>query len=326
MPPTGTTRWLCASGRWPSIRRSPRPCWRGRGSIVIAMPRPNGLLRRAAFAGQAVDLSALATLAATDAKGFKDLDLAAHLPWAVRQAIDRDAPGSAHRAQRAIDAARVRRRRHRVGRGEAAGAVRTGRNATARSEEDAGHVSPAGAERRPVQTTQDLKSFWATTYQEVRKELRGRYPRHPWPDDPWTAHAHPPHHEAPPLTVLIYIVDIICRHGAECSFHRPSVSSNKSSCWRCCASAPTHTARRCARRSRSAAAARSRSARFTPRSNASNRKACCDRGLATRRPQRGGKRKRHYEVAAPGLRAVQASYRSLRNMADGLEKLLGEPA
>lgn len=43
-------------------------------------------------------------------------------------------------------------------------------------------------------------------------------------------------------------------------------------------------------------------------------------------PQRGGKRKRHYEVAAPGLRAVQSSYRSLRNMADGLEKLLGEPA
>lgn len=43
-------------------------------------------------------------------------------------------------------------------------------------------------------------------------------------------------------------------------------------------------------------------------------------------PQRGGKRKRHYEVAAPGLRAIQASYRSLRHMADGLEKLLGEPA
>ena len=43
-------------------------------------------------------------------------------------------------------------------------------------------------------------------------------------------------------------------------------------------------------------------------------------------PQRGGKRKRHYEVAAPGLRAMQASYRSLRNMTDGLEKLLGEPA
>ena len=43
-------------------------------------------------------------------------------------------------------------------------------------------------------------------------------------------------------------------------------------------------------------------------------------------PQRGGKRKRHYEVAAAGLKALQASYRSLRNMADGLEHLLGEPA
>jgi ATP-dependent helicase HrpB len=40
---------------------------------------------------------------------------------------------------------------------------------------------------RPVQTTRDLRSFWDTTYQEVRKELRARYPRHPWPEDPWTA-------------------------------------------------------------------------------------------------------------------------------------------
>ena len=40
---------------------------------------------------------------------------------------------------------------------------------------------------RPVQVTKDLRSFWNTTYQEVRKELRGRYPRHPWPEDPWTA-------------------------------------------------------------------------------------------------------------------------------------------
>jgi ATP-dependent helicase HrpB len=40
---------------------------------------------------------------------------------------------------------------------------------------------------KPVQVTQDLQSFWNTTYQEVRKELRLRYPRHSWPEDPWTA-------------------------------------------------------------------------------------------------------------------------------------------
>jgi ATP-dependent RNA helicase HrpB len=40
---------------------------------------------------------------------------------------------------------------------------------------------------RPVQVTSDLRSFWARGYPEVRKELRARYPRHPWPEDPWTA-------------------------------------------------------------------------------------------------------------------------------------------
>jgi ATP-dependent helicase HrpB len=42
---------------------------------------------------------------------------------------------------------------------------------------------------KPVQVTQDLNSFWQTTYHEVRKELRMRYPRHHWPEDPWTAEA-----------------------------------------------------------------------------------------------------------------------------------------
>ena len=47
-------------------------------------------------------------------------------------------------------------------------------------------LSPA---RRPVQVTQDLRSFWHKGYFEARKDLKGQYPRHPWPDDPWTAEA-----------------------------------------------------------------------------------------------------------------------------------------
>lgn len=47
-------------------------------------------------------------------------------------------------------------------------------------------LSPA---RRPVQVTQDLKSFWERGYHEVRKELKGRYPRHYWPEDPYQAEA-----------------------------------------------------------------------------------------------------------------------------------------
>ena len=47
-------------------------------------------------------------------------------------------------------------------------------------------LSPAN---RPVQVTQDLESFWSESYFEVKKELRGKYKKHYWPDDPLEAQA-----------------------------------------------------------------------------------------------------------------------------------------
>lgn len=131
-----------------------------------------------------------------DARRWSDLSgislgdaLLAALPWVARERLDRVAPthlevpsGSRIRVEYADPAQPVLR----VKLQECFGLTETPRLAEGRVRVTMHLLSPAG---RPVQVTQDLASFWRSGYFDVRKDLKGRYPRHPWPDDPLQAEA-----------------------------------------------------------------------------------------------------------------------------------------
>lgn len=145
------------------------------------------LLRRARFAGRPLDLEALAEAAAASAHTLADVDIRAALPWDIARAIDLGAPESLpvpsgrsarldYREDGSVTAA--------VKLQELFGLADTPRLGPQLQPVVIELLAPNG---RPVQTTTDLRSFWTRTYPEVRKELRGRYPKHPWPEDPWTA-------------------------------------------------------------------------------------------------------------------------------------------
>ena len=123
---------------------------------------------------------------------FTNLDLSSivHnlLPWPLPQRLDEQAPhhlsvpsGSSIRLdyseQPPILAVRLQ---------ELFGLSDTPRIAGGRQVVKLHLLSPA---RRPVQVTQDLANFWRSTYAEVKKDLKGRYPKHYWPDDPLVAEA-----------------------------------------------------------------------------------------------------------------------------------------
>ena len=123
---------------------------------------------------------------------FSNLDLSSivHnlLPWPLPQRLDEQAPhhlsvpsGSSIRLdyseQPPILAVRLQ---------ELFGLSDTPRIAGGRQVVKLHLLSPA---RRPVQVTQDLANFWRSTYVEVKKDLKGRYPKHYWPDDPLVAEA-----------------------------------------------------------------------------------------------------------------------------------------
>lgn len=151
------------------------------------VPEDVRLLRRLSFAGLAVDLEALARAAAQGARRLDDIRLARALPPDARHALDRDAPETL-----AVPSGRRARLDYRDD-GRVVAAVKLqelfGLADTPRIGPGAEPVvfellAPNG---RPVQVTTDLRSFWTRGYPEVRTQLRARYPKHPWPDDPWTA-------------------------------------------------------------------------------------------------------------------------------------------
>lgn len=145
------------------------------------------LMRRLRFAGFEPNLRQLVEDAAHGCRSIDDVDLTRDLSWQMRQDLDRLAPerlivpsGRSHPLEYREDgsvSATVKLQ-------ELFGLADTPRIGLRAEPLLLVLAAPNG---RAVQTTRDLRSFWERTYPEVRKELRGRYPRHPWPEDPWTA-------------------------------------------------------------------------------------------------------------------------------------------
>jgi ATP-dependent helicase HrpB len=138
-------------------------------------------------AGIEPDLRAAATIACAGRTTLPSLDLMASLPFETRRDVERVAPATvplpsgrtarlAYREDGSVTAA--------VKLQELFGLSESPRIGARREPVIFELLAPNG---RPVQTTRDLRSFWEKTYPDVRRELRGRYPRHPWPEDPWTA-------------------------------------------------------------------------------------------------------------------------------------------
>jgi ATP-dependent helicase HrpB len=206
LTPTHTTRrvWVDETGRLRASvaqrydalvlqERADRLRAEDRGVLAAAWreaPRREAdaqLLARLSFCGIAVDLDDLLRTATADVTMLAEVDLATALPWDVRQRLATEAPERvalpSGRAAALIYAADGGVRAA-VKLQELFGLAETPRIGLRREPVLLELLAPNG---RPVQTTRDLRSFWTTTYAEVRKELRGRYPKHPWPEDPWTA-------------------------------------------------------------------------------------------------------------------------------------------
>ena len=145
------------------------------------------LLRRLKFAAGDIDLESLVRTAAYGVRSLDHVRIETALGADVLRDLDRDAPESLavpsgrHVPLEYNDDGSVSAS---VKLQELFGLAETPRVGRQKETVVLALLAPNG---RPVQVTRDLRSFWDRTYPEVRKELRGRYPRHPWPADPWKA-------------------------------------------------------------------------------------------------------------------------------------------
>lgn len=166
--------------------------WRDRVMFLRAHDGPQWPdLSAAALAAQAADWlapalagkTALAELSAAELTGA----LTALLPWALRRRLETEAPShfEAPTGSRVpIDYAADGGPKIAIRIQELFGLDRHPTIGGAGLPVTVALLSPA---QRPVQTTRDLPGFWRGSYAAVRSEMRGRYPRHPWPDDPLAA-------------------------------------------------------------------------------------------------------------------------------------------
>jgi ATP-dependent helicase HrpB len=142
------------------------------------------LLRRVRFAGHQIDLASAVRAAAHGQRLLADVELTRGLPADVLRTLDARAPATLRlpsgRSVRLeyLDDGRVQAS---VKLQDAFGLLATPLIGPRREPVLFALLAPNG---RPVQLTTDLRSFWARTYPEVRKELRGRYPKHRWPENP----------------------------------------------------------------------------------------------------------------------------------------------
>ena len=150
--------------------------------------RTSRLLARLNFAGLEVDVAGYVRASAQNARRVQDIEVTEDmLPWELRKRLTQLAPDTVKvpsGRDMAIEYHRDGSVSVSVKLQELFGLAETPAIGPRKVPMTFHLLAPNG---RPVQTTRDLKSFWERTYPEVRKELRGRYPRHPWPDDPRNA-------------------------------------------------------------------------------------------------------------------------------------------